>query len=123
MALESYNCVLCQQSIEETNTHLFLNCQFAKICWSLIGITIQSGSDILEAVMQIRDQTHPNFFLMAAVMMCWSIWTVRNDLIFNGIQPRVESVQEIFRKEMKILSLRVKARFTNTFDLWIQNLL
>jgi hypothetical protein len=84
---------------------------------------IQSGSDILEAVMQIRDQTHPNFFLMAAILLCWGIWTVRNDLIFKGIRPRVESVQEIFRKEMKILSLRAKARFTHTFDLWIQNLL
>ena len=62
MALESYNCVFCQQNIEETNDHVFLNCQFAKICWSLIGITIQSGSDILEALMQVRDQTHPNFF-------------------------------------------------------------
>ena len=70
MALESYNCVLCQQNIEETNDHIFLNYQFAKICWSLIDITIQSGSDILEAVMQVRDQTHPNFFLMAVVLMC-----------------------------------------------------
>ena len=73
--------------------------------------------------MQIRDQTHPNFFLMAAVMMCWGVWTVRNDLIFKGIQPIVESVQEIFRKEMKILSLRAKARYTHTINLWIQNLL
>ena len=70
MFLESYNCVLYQQNIEETNAHLFLNCQFAKICWSLIGVTIKSGSDILEAVMQVRDQTHPNFFLMAVVLMC-----------------------------------------------------
>jgi hypothetical protein len=103
--------------------HLFLNCQFAKNCWSLLGITIQSGSDILEAVMQIKDQTHPNFFLLASILMCWGIWTARNELIFNGIQPSVESVNGNFKKEMNILSLRAKARFTHTFDLWIQNLL
>jgi len=63
--------VLCQQTVEETNAHLFLNCQFAKLYWRLIGITIQSGSDILEIVIQIRDQAQPNFFLMAAILMCW----------------------------------------------------
>ena len=42
-----------------------------------------------------------------------AIWTVRNDLIIKGIQPSVETVQGIFRKEMKTL----------TFDLWIQNML
>jgi hypothetical protein len=73
--------------------------------------------------MQIKDQTHPNFFLLVSILMCWGIWTARNELIFNGIQPSVESVNGNFKKEMKILSLRAKARFTHTFDLWIQNLL
>lgn len=115
--------MLCQQAVEETNAHLFLDCQFVKNCWSLIGITIQSGSDILEAILQIMDQAHPTFFLMAAIIICWAIWTVRNDLIFKGIQPSIQAVQESFKRELKILSLRAQARLSHTFDLWIQNLL
>lgn len=30
MFLESYNCVLCQEGVEENRDHLFLNCYFAR---------------------------------------------------------------------------------------------
>lgn len=40
MNLESYNCVLCTDSMEETLEHLFLRCTFARQCWNLLGITV-----------------------------------------------------------------------------------
>jgi hypothetical protein len=55
--------------------------------------------------------------------MCWAIWTARNDVIFKGIPANPLSVKAHFAKELRILTLRAKARFTKTFDLWIQNLL
>ena len=123
MHLDSYDCVLCQTASKETVDHLFLGCQFAKDCWNLIGITIQADHDIYAAIDQIRDQSHPAFFLMMAVLMCWSIWTARKDLVFKGVPPSSSMVKAMFTKEMKILSLRAKARLSQTFNLWIQNLL
>ena len=110
-----------QQLTEETLEHLFLGCRFAKDCWNLIGITIQTENDIFEAVDQIRDQSHPSFVLVA-IIMCWFIWTARSDLILKGIPPSTSTVKALFTKEMKILSLRAKASLSVTFDLWIQNL-
>jgi hypothetical protein len=110
-------------SVEETVHHLFLDCQFAKDCWNMLGITIQDGTDIFQAVNQIRDQSHPVFFLVVVILMCWAIWNVRNDLIFKGRPPDPSVAKDIFLKEIKILSLRVKVKLSGTFDLWIQNLL
>ena len=123
MQLESFECVLCQNSEEETVHRLFLNCQFSRDCWNSIGITIQNEAFVPQAIQQIKDQAHPSFFMQTIILLCWSIWTVRNDLIFKGAYPSVARVKEIYKKEMKILSLRAKAKFSQTFDLWIQNLL
>jgi len=58
-----------------------------------------------------------------AIIMCWAIWTIRNECIFQGISPLVTRVKEVFDKECRILSLRLKAKFTAAFDSWIQSLL
>jgi len=55
--------------------------------------------------------------------MSWAIWCTKNDYIFEGIQPEQDKVREKFEKELRILTLQVKAKFSATFDLWIQNLL
>lgn len=123
MHLESYNCVLCHLAKEETVEHLFLGCQFAKECWGQIGITIQEDQDIIIAIEQIRAQSHPNFFLMVAILMSWAIWTACNDYIFKNKQPSSIAVKALFEKEMRILSLRARSRLSHTFDIWIQNLL
>jgi hypothetical protein len=38
MILESYSSVFCQNDVEKTRDHLFLNCPFAIVCWGLHGI-------------------------------------------------------------------------------------
>ena len=48
MNLPSYECILCNQSTEETIAHLFLECNVAKDCWSLIGLTVISSPDCVE---------------------------------------------------------------------------
>jgi len=36
------------------------------------------------------------------VTMCWSIWSVRNDAIFNGVPPSVQRCKLIFMKEFAL---------------------
>jgi hypothetical protein len=38
--LPSYNCVLCNQQVEETLEHLFLMCPIPLECWNLIHLLI-----------------------------------------------------------------------------------
>lgn len=123
MHLDSFDCALCLDTTEEMMELLFLSCPFARSCWNQIGITFQGQISIFSAIQQIKDQTHPHFFMIAAILMCWAIWSARNDLIFKGIPHNPEVVKATFSKELKILTLWARVKFAATFDLWIQNLL
>lgn len=115
MHLDSYECVLCQSATEECRNHLFVNCQFARSCWHSIGINLQSNIGILEAIRQIRSQSHQDFYILVVIVMCWAIWSIRNDWIFKGIPPDIQRVKHIFLKEIKILALRIKVKLSGTF--------
>lgn len=123
MHLESYNCVLCLQNTEETCQHLFLRCPFANQCWQLIHIDIPLNVDFLEIADYFKDRLHTQFLMAAVVLMCWTIWATRNDLIFKGIQPSLNNGRALFQKEILLLMHRVMTRLNLQFEEWIQNLL
>jgi O-antigen/teichoic acid export membrane protein len=62
------------------------------------------------------------FFLTAVVLICWTIWTARNDLIFKGIQPSLTHARRLFSSEMLLLMHRVKPSLANQFDQLIQTM-
>ena len=68
IVLDSYYCVLCQQSVEETLVHLFFGCPFARDCWSLLNLTVAQGSlaDILES---FKLQMISPFFMNSIILM------------------------------------------------------
>lgn len=86
MHLDSYDCELCNQGIKETTEHLLLHCPFAQQCWGLIGLAVSTSSDILDNFNALRDQIHSLFFMEAIILICWTIWLARNELIFNANQ-------------------------------------
>ena len=85
MELDTYSCALCNSLAEETLEHLFLECPFAAICWNIIQVQIPLQSSLPEIFQQIKDQLDNAFFMESIILLCWVIWTERNDLIFNGI--------------------------------------
>ena len=96
MHLESYNCVLYLQNTEETCQHLFLQCPFAKQCRRIIHIGIPLNEDFHEIVDYLRDRLQSQFFMAAVILICWAIWSARNDLIFKGIQPTIGNARNLF---------------------------
>lgn len=56
MHLDSYECVLCHLAIGESSEHLFLNCSFARSCWSLLNLdaSVQVTFALVSAA--LRDQ-------------------------------------------------------------------
>lgn len=122
MVIDSYNCVLCSLSIEEVSDHLFLNCQFAKQCWNTLGINIANNSTFPEIVSSFRNKLQSKFFMVATVLMCWSIWSARNDLIFSGIQPSIQNCRRKFLEETRLVQHRVKQSLRTNFESWILSL-
>jgi hypothetical protein len=55
--------------------------------------------------------------------MSWCIWMARNDLIFKGLQPNLQSVHERFKTEFALVFLRAKPRFQQDMSSWIDTTL
>lgn len=88
MALEDYNCVLCNHQIEETMEHPFLFCPFTEACWASLGLIIPQIDDIFAILDHVKTMLHLPFFMEIIVTVAWSIWEVRNDAIFRILHLR-----------------------------------
>jgi hypothetical protein len=115
-------CALCTSLVEETVTHLFVDCPFARMCWDFIHIDIPLNSTFLELASLLKDQLNSQFFMETIILLCWAIWSARNELIFRGIRLNLEGIKRVFFKELKLLQYRVKAGQEDHLFSWIQNL-
>jgi hypothetical protein len=77
-------CCFCDEPME----HLFLDCPFAKIVWSMIYFAYNISAPInitnmfdnrLNGVSK-NDKARIQIGISA---LCWSIWTCRNDMVLN----------------------------------------
>jgi hypothetical protein len=123
MALDSYNCVLCTENVEETIEHLFLHCSFATQCWSLLNLDIPSNSTFPDIVIHFKSSLQSQFFMVVIILMCWTIWSARNDLIFKGIPANQGTSKSLFCKELLLLLHRAKPSVSAVFEQWMLNLL
>lgn len=123
MVLQDYCCVLCNAVVEEALLHLFLNCPFAIQCWAIINIQVDQSLGPFENLQSFRNQLQVPFFMEVIVIMCWTIWKARNDLIFRQVAPSMSLARWGFVDEFRLLLLRAKKSYSPSIDLWIANLL
>jgi hypothetical protein len=122
MFLQSYNYALCENSVEETVDHLFLHCGIAKDCWIWIGLVVPQSQGPFQVLADFRRQLNVPFFMEIIVLMCWSIWSVRNNLIFRNQEASVQHCKHIFRNVFGLVVLRAKKRYLPQISLWLEKL-
>jgi hypothetical protein len=108
MALDSYDCPLCNLNSDETFMHLFFHCPFAMSCWNVLGLAPFIQPELLQTLSVFKDVIHQSFFMEIIISMCWAIWSARNDSIFRGFQHSVSSAKATFRREMALVKLRAR---------------
>lgn len=116
------NCEFCLAPQEEVVEHLFWHCPFAQQCWGLINLSTVQNEGTFRNIQAIRDQMQNQFFMVAVILMSWTIWRARNELIFNNNQVTIQECRTLFFKETQLVSLRVKASLSMNFDQLIQSL-
>ena len=122
MALQDFNCVLCNAAVEESLSHLFVECPFATQCWGLINIQTNQHSDPFQNLQSFRDQLRVPFFMEVIILMAWTIWRSRNDLIFRQVNPSVLLALQNFKVELQLLLLRAKRSYSPGLGQRIANL-
>jgi hypothetical protein len=72
----------------ETVAHLILMCNFAKAYWRSIGALVVTTRSMPQIFDLIRRKLGVPFFMDIIILMFWSIWTVRNNWVFDGQDPQ-----------------------------------
>jgi hypothetical protein len=120
MNLESYTCENCIWQKEETLYHLFLKCNFAKACWTSIGLTSPRIANPEDAAVNLMQQLNVPFSMEIVILMTWSIWKTRNAWLFQNKAPTVQLCKNEFARELHLVMLRAKDRFDSTIPAWLQ---
>jgi hypothetical protein len=71
---------------------------------------------------RMRRHLQVPFFMDIIILMAWSIWTIRNDWIFNGIDPSVERCKAKFVSEFSLILLRVRPDSLPRMEHWLLSL-
>lgn len=116
-----YNCVLCQQTSEETVMHLLFYCPFAKDCWGIMNFQLADNLSITQIFQAWRSLINVSFSLDIFILFCWGIWMMRNDVIFRNKNPYVEDCRRTVTVESLLLLHRSKASITPILESWIQS--
>jgi hypothetical protein len=83
--------------------------------WSVSGYHEAAASDLEED----QGKSAVSFFMEIIILMSWSIWTTRNDWLFNGKDPTVEDCLSKFRREFLPRLHRAQQNTLMAMDDWI----
>ncbi|XP_022003369.1 uncharacterized protein LOC110900815 [Helianthus annuus] len=125
ITIHNLECILCREYCE-TSDHLLVSSGFAQIVWLLVfqwcktdPIIAFSLRDILDAHQKFggSDKKKKAFHVVCLVTL-WSIWNLRNDLMFVGKTKSIANVVE----EIKVKSfiwVKHRAKEVNmSWDQW-----
>jgi hypothetical protein len=48
---------------------------------------VQGNADFPDIIKEMKDNLQTQFFMPAIILLCWAIWSARNNVIFRGVQP------------------------------------
>jgi hypothetical protein len=83
---------------------------------------VVTGSDPFQIIQSFKSHLNVAFFMDVLIIMSWTIWMARNDLIFKGINPTLHAAQERF-KEFALVILRAKESNKPHMHLWLQSIM
>jgi len=120
--LQDYSCVLCNNSVDESIIHLLLECPFAIQCWNLVNIQIDQDLNPFQLLHSFREQLAVPFFMEIIILLSWTIWKLRNDFIYRGVNPTIQATNLNFKEEWRLLLLKAKKSYSPFIDQWSTSL-
>nr|TKW09984.1 hypothetical protein SEVIR_6G136800v2 [Setaria viridis] len=121
MNLDSFVCELCILQKRETVNHLFFRCNFAKACWQQIGVTYVSTRSYWNIIEQIKHKLEVPFYMEIIILIIWSIWTTRNNWLFNDLDPFTMNCKQKFLDEFSALLLRARPSLVQQMEVWMHS--
>jgi len=87
-----------------TNSYVY-SLYFYYTMLGLVKIQVDHSIGPFQALQSFKDQLHVPFFMEVIILMCWTIWKARNDLIFQWSYPTLQNSKGYIRMELVLLLL------------------
>lgn len=120
--LNAFTCVLCNHNIEEDLFHLFFGCTFSQNCWSFLHIAWDLNLAPLDMVIEARRYFGHVIFREILIAACWSIWKMRNSIIFDNETCSFQRWKIIFKIEFGLVCIKAKGGKKTLLKTWLQQL-
>ncbi|KAJ0860577.1 putative reverse transcriptase zinc-binding domain-containing protein [Helianthus annuus] len=101
MNIGDTRCPLCAE-YDETSDHLFVSCHFSQSIWLIIAqwcrippMVAFSFKDILDTHISVYGSKKKKKVISVIIqVVIWSIWRMRNEVIFGLVEPNISKVVE-----------------------------
>ena len=120
--VETTSFVLCDDSVLETMPHLFFSCKFSMEFWNKLGESWDIELQFNDMIMDAKNRSGNNFFKIAMMAGCWSLWNHRNKIIFDNEQRSMNTCSAFFKASIEDIRHRVKPSLKEGMQAWIDNL-
>ena len=117
--VESKYCVLCDDLMEESMSHLFFECDFSRNFWWKLGEEWNTELDIIEMITEAKTRSLNIFFKEAMIAGCWSIWNQRNNIIFEQAQRDQDVCYGSFKSSIEMIRYRIKPSLKEGMQDWL----
>jgi len=87
-----------------TNSYVY-SLYFYYTMLGLVKIQVDHSIGPFQALQSFKDQLHVPFFMEVIILMCWTIWKARNDLILQWSNPTLQISKGYIRMELVLLLL------------------
>ncbi|KAG2620120.1 hypothetical protein PVAP13_3NG147902, partial [Panicum virgatum] len=108
--------------VEECFKHLFFfEYPFSSTCWNVLGISWDTYLDLCSMVILAREVFGSVIFREILILSCWSIWCVRNGIIFYNGVCSLDQWRFGLKRQLQLVSLRVKPILKDKISSWLSS--
>ena len=119
--LQSAACVLCSVGASESLKHLFFECSFSQLCWSLVGLEWDLSLSVPDLMLHGKQRSRCKLFKEIVILTCWSIWLHRNKVIFKQSLISIQQWKYEFKEAFALVIHRVKPSLKGDFVCWLRD--
>jgi hypothetical protein len=101
---------------------MFFECNFSQGFWWAIGIEWNVDMDIHQMIADAKTRYSISFIMDIIITGCWSLWDQRNNAIFNGVYPDLQTCIVKFRNYFCLNMHRAKPSLREGMQSWLDTL-
>ena len=90
-------------------------------CWDFVCPQRTRNLSVHEAFTDLKNKIRVPFAMDLIILASWIISIVRNNKIFENKPPSFTSSKAIYLQELQMLKYKMKKKYINQFETWLQS--